>query len=573
MPGLGWHRYGVASLGRRQFASALILCLVCPTSAVPQASIVAGDGVIVIGGDHSFPPYEFLDENGEPAGFNVDLSRAIASVMGIEIQFAFGNWAEMRDALEASQIDILQGVVQSDDRSRQYAFSPPHSIISQSIFARSGEDSIESLEALAGKDVVVQQSGIMHDYLVENDIGANITVTDTHVDALRELAAGEHDYALVANLPGLYLGREFGLSNVVEIAKPLEGQLYGYAVLNGNEALLAQFSEGLAIVNNTGLYQELYDQWLGPLEDPGIRWEIVGQVTAVATAVLLLILGAILTWNRALHKEVESRTKELYLHQQKLIQADKMTSLGTLVSGVAHEINNPNGMVLLNLPIIRDVLSDSMEIFETYHSTYGDFDIGGLSYSRMRNEVPLLVTDMIDASVRIKRIVDDLQNFSRQGYTEDIEDIDLNERVKTALRMLDTSIAEATQHFSVEFDDDIPVIRGNAQRIEQVIINLVLNACQSLSSRDQRIRVSTSQNRRKRQVILVVSDEGVGIEEEYLSRLADPFFTTKRDSGGTGLGLFISTGIARDHDGTLEFESKLGLGTTATLTMPFSGQA
>jgi len=110
------------------------------------------------------------------------------------------------------------------------------------------------------------------------------------------------------------------------------------------------------------------------------------------------------------------------------------------------------------------------------------------------------------------------------------------------------------------------VVRGNAQRIEQVVVNLLLNACQALPDSQRRIVVTTAEQRSS--VVLVVQDEGVGIPEDHLSHLTDPFFTTRRAEGGTGLGLSVSAGIIQEHKGTMEFHSVVGAGTTVTVMLP-----
>ena len=111
-------------------------------------------------------------------------------------------------------------------------------------------------------------------------------------------------------------------------------------------------------------------------------------------------------------------------------------------------------------------------------------------------------------------------------------------------------------------------MRGSAQRLEQVVVNLLVNACQALGDRERAIRLSTLEDREKREAILRVEDEGAGIPQEHLPRLFDPFFTTKRETGGTGLGLAICARIAREHQGRLEFESEVGRGTRASLHLP-----
>ena len=527
--------------------------------------------VIRIGGDYNYPPYEFLDENGNPAGYNVELTRAIAEVMGLNISFELGDWSEMREALDRGDVDELQGMVQSAERAKTINFSPPHAIIMQSIFARKGDPVAQGLKDLKGKTVIAQKDGIMHDYLRQNDVGAYIIPVNTHADAMRVLASGKHDYALVANLPGLYLGQELGLANVVPVGRPFQPQRYGYAVLKGREGLLAQFSEGLAILKNTGRQQEIYDRWLGPLQHTGLPWKKLGQIGALLSAILLVTLGGAMVWNRALRREVDKRTAELHQHQQQLIQADKMTSLGILVSGVAHEINNPSGLLLLNLPVIEEAWQDCEELLEREYQQNGDFMLGGLPYSRMREEIPAMLKDMLDGSHRIKRIVNDLKDFARQDTDDLQQPIDLNEITSTAVRLVDKTIRQSTDHFEARYASNMPLTRGNAQRIEQVVINLITNACQALSSPDKGIFLKTIYRSDLQQVSLMIIDQGCGIEEENLRRLSDPFYTTKRDQGGTGLGLSVSSGIIAAHNGQLTFESEPGTGTTVILTLPVTG--
>ncbi len=548
---------------------AILLCVVTPLS-IEAAPLERSKQQIIVGGDHYHPPYEFIDENGEPAGYNVELTRAIAEVMGINVKIELGEWSEMRKKFVDGEIDVLQGMSYSDERAKVFDFSPPHAIVHQSIFARRGDPAVD-VSGLKGKEVIVQSGDIMEDYLIEHQVGARLMPVDTHADALRLLASGKGDYALVANLPALYLTRQLGLTNIVPVARPFSLS-YGYAVRNGQSDLLAQFSEGVAILKNTGRYQEIYDEWLGPLkEDGGIPWKLIGQVGAAVSGTLLLVLGSIVIWNRTLQREVDARSKSLREHQQQLIQADKMASLGVLVSGVAHEINNPSSLLLLNLPVLQEAYADCLDILDAHYREHGDFMLGGLEYSRMREEIPLMLDEMLEGSQRIKRIVGDLKDFSRHGSTDLTEIPDFNAVVVTAIRLVDNSIRKATWHFEVDYGADLPPVRGNAQRIEQVVINLIVNACQALENPQQGIFLRTYTDTDKMgqpQVLLEVRDQGCGMDPDVIGRLTDPFFTTKRESGGTGLGLSVSAGIVNEHQGRLTFDSKVGEGTTVRLALP-----
>ena len=549
-----------------------------PELADNPASVPA----IVVGGDRAYPPYEFIDKDGKPAGYNVDLTRAIAEVMGMKVEFRFGNWSEIRTGLLTNRIDILQGLSFSAQRAKTVDFSPPHTIVQQAIFARKETPPVKSLEELRGKKVIVFRDGIMHERLKQMGFNEELVLTTTPAEVLRLLASGKHDYAVLAMLPGMYLIRELHLSNVVPVAKAVGSDQYCYAVVNGNRELLARFNEGLAILIKTGQYDEIYKKWLGVKEPTGLNKELVFKYGIMILLPLLSILAATVLWSKTLQRRVDIRTRqlarevaernkaleELRRHQDRLVQTDKMASLGTLVSGVAHEINNPNGLLLLDIPVLKRVHDDAEEILEAHFRARGDFMLGGVPYSEMRDEIPRILDEMQDSAQRIKRIVNDLKDFARRDDAAKKELIDLNEAVQRALRLVDPTIRSSTRRFSATYGAGLPQIMGNVQRIEQVIVNLVQNACQALPDPEREVSVSTSFDRENNLVITEVKDEGSGVAEEHLPYLMDPFFTTKRDSGGTGLGLSVSAGIVKEHGGTLAFDSAPGSGTTVTLSLP-----
>jgi polar amino acid transport system substrate-binding protein len=554
------------------------------TEATPAGVDQSAGRTILVGGNRAYPPYEFLDGDGKPAGYNVDLTRAIADVMGMKVEFRFDAWSRLRSSLTNGKIDILQGISYSEERTKSIDFSPPHTIVHQAIFARRGTRVVSSLQGLRGKKVVVFRNGIMHDSLERLGFGADLILTDSPADALRLLASGRCDYAAVASLPGMYLISELHLSNLVPVAKNVAAEKYCYAVNKGNAELLTRFSEGLAILQQTGQYEAIYDKWLGVREQPHFTRERAIKYGALVLLPLLGILIATGVWSRTLHRRVEERTvalaqevaernralEELRLHQDKLIQADKMATLGILVAGVAHEVNNPNGLILLNLPILKDVYGDALETLESRYREQGDFQLAGLPYSRMRDEVPHMLEDMSEGALRIKRIVEDLKDYARQDSVARREPFDLNLVAQAALRLVDTSIRKATARCIAHYSSDLPLVSGNALRIEQVIVNLLINACQALPSAQRGIYLATSCDPAEGIVRLTIRDEGVGIPPESLNRLTDPFFTTKREIGGTGLGLSISAGIVQEHGGSLSFDSPPGCGTTATLTLPLT---
>ena len=562
----------------------LLLVLLTAGAAFAQRGSY-GKVTVVVGGDFNYPPYEYVDKLGQPAGFNVELTRAIADVMGLKTVINLGPWNEMRQGLEGGTVDIVQGMAFSAQRTGEVDFSTPHALLYQSIWIRRDDRRIRSIDDLHGKTVIVMRNSIMQDFMRSFDPGARLVLTDTLADALRLLNDGKYDCALVSRLTGKYLEKELGLKRIIPVAQPIITQAYGYAVKKGNVELLDKFNEGLAILKRTGQYQKIHDRWLGVLEPQPVSWQRAARYVALVAVPLLLILGGTVVWSRTLQKQVAQRTRELARevaekqraleelrrHQDRLVQADKMASLGILVAGVAHEINNPNGLILLNLPLFEETFRRSLPILEEYFRENGDFTLGRHSYSRLRVELPLMLTETQDAAKRIKRIVTELKDFARRDTAELTESIDFNAVVQAAVRLVDNAIVKSSHRLSASYGGSLPPIRGNSQRVEQVVVNLLLNACQALEGKGKEIAIATSFKPGSAMVLLTVHDEGRGITAEDLPRLTDPFFTTKREEGGTGLGLSVSAGIVKEHGGTLSFGSLPGQGTTVTLALPAAG--
>lgn len=263
--------------------------------------------------------------------------------------------------------------------------------------------------------------------------------------------------------------------------------------------------------------------------------------------------------------ESERQAKE---KEQQLIQADKMVSLGVLVSGMAHEINNPNSFMTLNLPLLAEIWSDITPILEDYYHENGEFLAGGLEYNELRSFMPDLLSRMQEGASRISGIVNSLKDYSRLQPGELMWEVEIDDVIKNSLRLLENLITQKTANFKMDLADDLPLVRGNSQRLSQVIINLLVNSCEALTDRSKGIFLSSRYDKTEKIVEILVRDEGVGIAEEHLKKITDPFFTTKRNCGGTGLGLSVSSTIVQEHGGRLEFSANPGGGTVARFSIP-----
>ena len=254
--------------------------------------------------------------------------------------------------------------------------------------------------------------------------------------------------------------------------------------------------------------------------------------------------------------------------QKEAARASRLAVLGELSAGVAHEINNPNALIRYNSDMLHGFLSDLLPHLHESLPRDTSRTFGGLSCAELVEEMPQMLTSIQDSSKRIKEIVDDLRDFSRQDLFNEEDFIDLNQVAEASVRLAGNVVARATDHFSVDLADDLPPLSGVQGRLEQVVINLLINSSQALEDRAQKITLSTHCSENREQLFLTVSDDGKGIPADVLEHIFEPFVTTKRQEGGTGLGLSVSARIVKEHRGTLNFTSTPGKGTTATLMFP-----
>ena len=282
-----------------------------------------------------------------------------------------------------------------------------------------------------------------------------------------------------------------------------------------------------------------------------------------------------------MEKDITENIRALELHRrfqdssectdQQMHHASTLINLGTLVAGVAHEISNPNAFITTNAPLLERLWGDLLEAFD-HRIQDPEPMAGGLTALEIKETVPKLLRGITDGARRIDTIVKSLRSFSRPDPHAAFVPVCLNSVIQTALVFLTNEIQKATQHFYTRLDKAPAPITGIPQRLEQVVINLVLNACQALTRKEQQIILETQTRRDtktgKSEVILKVTDQGCGIDHPTLERIFDPFFTTKAAIKGTGLGLTITEKIVKEHHGWIAFESQPGAGTSVIVGFP-----
>ncbi len=256
--------------------------------------------------------------------------------------------------------------------------------------------------------------------------------------------------------------------------------------------------------------------------------------------------------------------------EREMMQADKLASLGILVSGMAHEINNPNNYIKLNAEVLSSMWEDMRDVLDGHWEENPDFMLAGIPYGESREGVKDLIRGVANGSKRITSIVDNLKGFARKDSGDFNRLVDLNNVVESSLVIVRGLLKKSTSRFSFEPGENLPGIRGNFQQLEQVVINLLTNACHSLEKRSDPVTVRTECDRTS--VRVVVEDGGMGIRRRDFRYIFDPFFTTKRNSGGTGLGLTVSDTIVKNHGGRLDIFSKPGEGTRVDVIFKRKGE-
>ncbi|MCF8128127.1 MAG: transporter substrate-binding domain-containing protein [Deltaproteobacteria bacterium] len=298
------------------------------------------DRPIVVGGDRNFPPYEFLDENGHPTGYNVDLTRAIAREMGLNIEIRLGRWTERLQALENGGIDVMQGMFYSPERDLKFDFAQPHTVSHYVAVVRKGEGPApESVEDLKGKRIVVEQGDILHGFAAENGLEEQVVTVADQEEALRELRDGKHDCALVSLITAHYLMDKNEWSNLVHGKKPILSPEYCYASSKGQKALLAQFSEGLKALESSGEYRQIYDKWLGVYKEGSTSLMAALKYSAIIIIPLLVFAILAVAWSWSLRRQVAQKTKALQESLDRFKYVFEASNVGKSITLPTGEVN------------------------------------------------------------------------------------------------------------------------------------------------------------------------------------------------------------------------------------------
>jgi signal transduction histidine kinase len=275
------------------------------------------------------------------------------------------------------------------------------------------------------------------------------------------------------------------------------------------------------------------------------------------------------------HAEVQAINRRLEDTQQQLLQSEKLASIGQLAAGVAHEINNPIGYVHSNLGSLEGYIEDIFRILEAYggvereHPEQAGLFAGvkalreKLDIDFLKDDVHALLAETREGIGRVKKIVQDLKDFSRTGAEDEWQWADLHKGLDSTLNIVNNEIKYKAK--VVKEYGSLPEIECLPSQLNQVFMNLLVNAAHAIEGQGT---ITVRSGAGESSLWVEISDTGSGIAPDNLQRIFEPFFTTKPVGKGTGLGLSLSYSIVQKHGGRIEVESELGRGTTFRVTLP-----
>ena len=616
--------------------------------------------IIKVAGDNNFPPFEYIDDNGNYTGFNVDIVRALSLSCGFEVQFYPMNWNEACKELKDGEIDLIQGMKRNQEREEEYDFSKSHCQNSQSIFILNKNLDIYKLEDLKDKNVALQKGDIALNNLKSLD-NVKIIFTKNQEDALKKLLSKEVDAYIGNTLTAVNYINKLEIRDKLRIVDaPINSTEYSIVVKKGDTELLNKINRGLGEIEKDGTYQTIYRKWFG-YDVPYPKWYIKKffSYILIFSIVFVILFLIFFMWNDILHKEVKKKTNELEVFNKSLIfknneiqqekdfreqilnnifngiitldnknkiifinkvakeilglnndlcgkyfedtnlknifnidnelseviekkleaknnhindiyikymvkfinekesnvkekiisfrditeekameenirTKDKIHSLGTLVSGIAHEIRNPLTSIKMYAELIP-IKYESLKFRE-----------------RISKDIP----SEID---RLNEIIKDLLEYSkpRKPFKEYIN---LSDELNRITVLVLDKLQKNKINMNIDVESDVYVC-VDKNHFKQVMINLIINAIDSIDKEDGQIDICSSIKDKK--VFLYIKDNGCGIEDEDINKLFNPFYTTK--SEGTGLGLFVSYQLLTENDVKVNIISKKGLGSTFIL--------
>ena len=505
---------------------------------------------IVYGGDSRFAPYEFLDDKGNPAGLNVDLILAVARTQGWSVRCQMLPWREVRAGLDNGQIDVVS-MYRSSPRARIADFAIAHEFVYHELFVRRGAPSLSGLLDLAGKKVIVESDTILVDALVDLGFEKGIVEVASEPDALRSLADGLGDVAIVTQVVGRpFRQREALASRISVTGPPVLLTEYGFATRKGRRDMIEQLNAGVAAVKASGEYDRIYRRWLHPDESGDLL-----RYAAWALAVLGALAALVVAWNYMLRRQVARQVKALV----------KISSSYDSLAAKQAEVDRANKELEAFSYSVSHDLRAPLRAIDGYTRILLEDHNDKLDAEGQR------VCSVIRENVHgMGQLIDDLLNFSRLSRAVmEPTAVDMQALAESEFDRAAAPDSPARQGFHLSA---LPPVVGDPRLLRQVWANLLSNAIK-FSARRERPSIHVSAESTATEHVYTVRDNGAGFDMRFAGKLFGVFqrLHSAREFEGTGVGLAIVQRVVERHGGRVWAEGEIDRGAAFHVALPKPG--
>lgn len=545
----------------------LILLFLCLT-IIAHPVYAEENSILRSATEYDYPPFS-VTSGGVADGFSVELLKAVADVMDLQVEFKIDQWQVIKSELEQGKLDVLPIVGKTKERDILLDFTTPYLTMRGNIFVRDGDRRINSQDELYGLEVLVMEGDNALEYAVKHNLTDKFIIVKTYTEAFKLLSEGKHDAIIAQSIVGQKLISDLGITNIVPVTKiESDGQRpttvnlrdfeqnFCFAVQEGDSELLSKLNEGLAIISASGEYQRIYEKWFPFLLEPEISiWRIMLYgVIGIAIGIVIMLFSSFVM----IKKEVKRQTLEL----------EKANVALSNEKEKAEAANNAKGQFLANM---------SHEIRTPLNGLMGTIQL--LEMSIKDQESKSLIDIAKQSSELLLHVINDILDYSKiesGKFSLNIQPTDIVEVTEEVVLLFKSAAKEKKLDLNFSFDRQIQSLYlCDAFRLRQIISNLVGNAIKFTSEGTIYVDIKLVEPLEDgtHQLAFIIKDTGIGLSKTDQSIIFESFMqgdsSRKNVIGGTGLGLSISKGIAKQMGGNIDVESHLGVGSTFTFSVVY----